>query len=255
MVLSTSFTRAFNLTVPVCLAPMAGVSGGRLAGERKDRESQCVCFLSRLLCISHSVPGAAVGDSCSTSSMLGCAGRSNNARDCSMEPAMKALRVCSCVRWLKRATSNGRDARMIPAWWKQVCMRFLARAADRTQGSSIFLHYSSASSSGHKNPETGTAQQQEHCCRRSFCFRASVIHVCQRGLYHVISKTDELDAGACQRRTAFARRAKQQPYPFSFCHIIRPCFRARLCSLSFCGQAGALVCSVKVKVKDPARII
>lgn len=33
MGLSTPFTRAFNLTVPVCLAPMAGVSGGRLAGE------------------------------------------------------------------------------------------------------------------------------------------------------------------------------------------------------------------------------
>lgn len=33
MVLSTSFTKAFNLSVPVCLAPMAGVSGGRLAGE------------------------------------------------------------------------------------------------------------------------------------------------------------------------------------------------------------------------------
>ncbi|CAM9674988.1 unnamed protein product [Ectocarpus fasciculatus] len=28
MVLSTSFTKAFNLSVPVCLAPMAGVSGG-----------------------------------------------------------------------------------------------------------------------------------------------------------------------------------------------------------------------------------
>ncbi|CAM9392829.1 unnamed protein product [Ectocarpus sp. 12 AP-2014] len=31
MVLSTSFTKAFNLSIPVCLAPMAGVSGGRLA--------------------------------------------------------------------------------------------------------------------------------------------------------------------------------------------------------------------------------
>ncbi|CAN0150832.1 unnamed protein product [Pylaiella littoralis] len=31
MVLSTSFTKTFNLSVPVCLAPMAGVSGGRLA--------------------------------------------------------------------------------------------------------------------------------------------------------------------------------------------------------------------------------
>lgn len=30
---STPFTRAFNITVPVCLAPMAGVSGGKLAGE------------------------------------------------------------------------------------------------------------------------------------------------------------------------------------------------------------------------------
>eukprot|EP00752_Nemacystus_decipiens_P017753 g15918.t1 len=31
MVLSTPFTKAFNLSVPVCLAPMVGVSGGRLA--------------------------------------------------------------------------------------------------------------------------------------------------------------------------------------------------------------------------------
>ena len=33
MVFSTPFTKAFNITVPVCLAPMAGVSGGKLAGE------------------------------------------------------------------------------------------------------------------------------------------------------------------------------------------------------------------------------
>eukprot|EP00903_Cladosiphon_okamuranus_P011520 g10847.t1 len=31
MVFSTPFTKAFNLSVPVCLAPMAGISGGRLA--------------------------------------------------------------------------------------------------------------------------------------------------------------------------------------------------------------------------------
>lgn len=40
MVFSTSFTKAFNLTAPICLAPMAGASGGRLAGERQDRRYQ-----------------------------------------------------------------------------------------------------------------------------------------------------------------------------------------------------------------------
>lgn len=36
MVLSTPFTKAFNLSVPVCLAPCLGISGGRLAGETQQ---------------------------------------------------------------------------------------------------------------------------------------------------------------------------------------------------------------------------
>lgn len=48
MVLQTAFTKSFNLNVPICLAPMAGASGGRLAGKsylcttRRYRLSCCL---------------------------------------------------------------------------------------------------------------------------------------------------------------------------------------------------------------------
>lgn len=52
MVLCTSFTKAFNLTVPVCLAPMAGASGGRLAGVfcRQGKDKASIVVAGVLLC-------------------------------------------------------------------------------------------------------------------------------------------------------------------------------------------------------------